>query len=181
MAKWEEIKDLKLHPNHQWQAKKGYKQFVANRGAVSFYFPRKWIDIPDGTVIQFYDKKPPNFNCILSVTCMQLPHSFLKTISIVEHLQNLVENQEFEVVSRGSMFKEQRDEFDLVWTELCLVDPDKKRNFISRFCIAQSKGVQALIIFKFWASKVRRFDPIWEEIRCSIMLERYIKDPRMGR
>jgi len=181
MDKWERMKDIKLHPNHRWQSKKGYKQFVADRGAVSFYFPRKWIDIPDGPVIQFYDKRPPNFNCVLSITSLQLPDSFLKSLSIVEQLQDLVEKEKFEVVSRGSMFKEQRDEFDLVWTELCLVDPDKNRNFICRYCIAQGKGVQALIIFKFWASKVRRFNPIWEEIRHSLMLGRYIKDPRMGR
>jgi hypothetical protein len=183
MAKWEEIKGLELDPNHQWRVKKGYKQFVANRGAVSFQFPRKWIDIPepDGVVIQFFDKNPPSHNCVLSLTCVQLPHSFLKTISIVEQLQDVVDNPGFEVVARGSMFKELRDDFDLVWTELCLVDPEKNRDFISRFCMAQSKGVQALIIFKFWASKVKRFDPIWDDIRRSLMLERYIKDPRMGR
>ena len=180
MSEWQQMEDIKLHPNHRWQAKKGYKQFVANRGTVSFYFPRKWIDIPDGPVIQFYDKRPPNFNCILSVTCITLPASFWKRLSIVEQLQDLVDKEKFEVVSRGSMFKEQRDEFDLVWTEQCLVDPDKNRNFICRYCLAQSERVQTLIIFKFWASKVRRFDPIWEEIRNSLMLERYFKDPRMG-
>jgi hypothetical protein len=183
MAEWEEVKGLELDPNHQWRVKKGYKLFVANRGAVAFQYPRKWIDIPepDGIVIQFFDKNPPRHNCALSITVVQLPHSFLKTISIVDQLQDVVNDQEFEVVATGSMFKEERDDFNLVWTEQCLVDPEKNRDFISRFCMAQSKNVQALLTFKFWASKVKRFDPIWDEILRSLTLERYIQDPRMGR
>ena len=171
-------KRKKRHTYHQPQAKEGHKQFVANGGTFSFYYPRNWVHIPSRPpMIDFYDKEPPNYNCILSVTCHEVPGNLLNNIPIVELLQGLVEKDHFEVVSRGSIFKEQRDDFELVWTEQCLVDPDKNRDFICRYCIAQSKNVQALIIFKFWASKVRHFDPIWEEIRHSVMLERYIHPP----
>ena len=63
---------IKLDRSISIKAKPGNNVFVANRGDVSFEYPRFWIVKPSDNSICFYDAEPPADRCVLECSVMHL-------------------------------------------------------------------------------------------------------------
>src|SRR6266700_3497727 len=73
MATWEK-RTIKLDKNFPIPktAKPGNNIFVANRGEVSFEYPKDWIVKPSDQSICFYDAEPPADQCMLEFSILPL-------------------------------------------------------------------------------------------------------------
>ena len=66
-SKWTE-QQLRLPKNTAFSSAPGYVIFVAGRGALHFEVPESWIVKPTDDSIHFYDKEPPDDDCVLQAS-----------------------------------------------------------------------------------------------------------------
>jgi len=69
--KWHES-TVRLREDHAWSARPGCKVLVMQQGAVRFDYPQEWVVIPASDSIELYDKQPPDDDCRLAVSFIQL-------------------------------------------------------------------------------------------------------------
>ena len=72
MPRWEK-REFNLSPAHRWQARKGNKIFVADRGAVQFEYPGDWVPSPGEHSFCFYDKPEPDDDIRLECSVIRMP------------------------------------------------------------------------------------------------------------
>src|SRR6185436_12830067 len=73
---------MPLPAGHGWKARPGSRIFVADRGAVRFEFPEGWLVRPDSDSIKFYDKTPPDDDCVLAFSYLRLPPADWSSLSL---------------------------------------------------------------------------------------------------
>ncbi len=181
MAKWKK-QNVKLKKNHGWRANPGYNVFVMDRGAVRFNIPQDWVIEPESGYIKILDRKPPDDECALAASYIHLRKGIdWSALPVGELLRNVVENGDREVVSRGEIIEQERDDLSLAWTELRVIDPAEQREAFSRTCIARGQNnIQALITFDFWVTDAERLQPVWDETLRSLEIGWFIADPSRG-
>jgi len=179
MAKWKK-ETLKLKDNHGWRAKPGCRIFVADQGAVRFNFPQDWIVVPDADSINFYDRQPPEDNCRLALSYMRLPEVDWSGLPLSQLIQAIVDGDPRDIVSEGKITEVQRPDLELAWTEIRFMDPNERREAISRICLGRGSNIQSLITLDYWAEDSPRLCPVWDEVIRSLELGRYIRDPTVG-
>lgn len=177
-GKWEK-RAYKLPKDHGWRAKPGYKIFVAGRGDVRFDIPGDWTVEPDDVSVKLYDKKPPADDCRLEMSYFKLspvvdwsgiPLSYLFTEVILKSGQH-------EVLSSGEIQIVKRDDLELMWQELRVLDPGENREACSRVCLARGQNVQPFITMDYWPEHAEKFVPVWDEVIRSLTLGDYIENP----
>lgn len=179
MADWQK-QVLKLRDDHTWQAKEGYRIFVADKGAVRFNFPEEWIVKPDSDSIKFHDREPPDDDCVLACSYMRLPPIDWSGLPLAQLVREIVDADEREVISKGEINDEERGALQLSWAEIKFIDPNEKREAYSRVCLAREANIQSLITFDFWANDAARLDAVWTEVLGSLELNLNIEDPTRG-
>jgi len=181
MARWTRRVD-RLKDDHGWTAKPGYQIFVADRGAVRFDFPKTWEVRPGDDSIKFYDKPPPNDDCLLQVSLIHLPPGIDWTaLPLATVLREVGGKDERGITGRGEVVTVKRLDLELVWNESWFTDPTEHRTACSRLCFARGSNIQACVTLDFWPEDVDRVNPVWEEVLRSLRLGDYVDDPNSRR
>lgn len=182
----------RLKDNHTWQAPKGYKIVVLDRGLVSFNIPEKWV-LHKLEPVEIYDKAPPDDDCRLSVSFWRLPPGvdwtglplddmLLKATQGAEEDEAAEKGEEgkTDILERGPIVRPTRTDLEIFWLENRFLDKTEKREAFSRHAIARGWDVQVLISFDFWLTDAPKLTPIWDEVVRSLQLGRVIQDPTKG-
>ena len=188
MAKWTK-KTLKLKKNHGWTSEPGCQVFVADRGAVRFDFPRGWVIEPgQNGSIKVQDKKSPDDNCCLEMTVFYLREgidwSGLPVSRIIREVtkpgQPDDQSDDEPEIPRLETFpveERSRDGMDFAWTGYRYIDPEEKREAISRTLIARKWNIQPIITYAFWVDELKKADHAWAVLIKTLILGDYIEDP----
>ncbi|HWE38724.1 MAG TPA: hypothetical protein VG406_19405 [Isosphaeraceae bacterium] len=181
MPRWSK-KTLKLQPDHGWEARPGYKIFVADRGAVRFDFPESWAIEPGERSIKFHDRTPPDDECTLEVTVFYLADGVdWSGLPLRVLLEQVVagdgERSGLEYETRGEIVETRRGRVEVAWVQTEFVDEDQGRRARSRTCLARWSNIQPLITFSYWVDDAPRSEPIWADVIDSLVLGDYVEDP----
>ena len=180
MAKWRRSTH-RLRKDHVWEAKPGYKIFVADAGAVRFDIPQKWIVTPGPDSIRFNDKQPPDDDCLMQMSLMRLnPEIDWSELPLREMFDATIGGDEREITPIGEVQHVRRQDLELVWREYIFIDPNEQREARSRACLARAGTLLPFITMDFWPEHTDRFSPVWHEVLRSLRLGQYVKDPTRG-
>ncbi len=174
-------KTMRLRDNHSWDAPKGYKIFVAERGLVSFNIPDTWLLVKLEPHIEFNDAEPPDDDARISVSYWRNPPGVDWTgLPLGPLLEQSAQSSEMEILERTPIVPIKRDDLEVAWTQHKFMDPKEHREAYSRLAVARGFTVHVLITCDFWADDTKRIIPIWEEVIRSLQLDRVIADPTRG-
>lgn len=174
-------KTLRMKDDHTWDAPKGYKIVVADRGAVSFNVPRSWIVAKLEPHLELNDRKPPDDDARLSMSFWRTPPGIDWTgLPLAPLLLKSSEETEMEVLETGPLVSVPRDDLELMWIERKFIDPKEKREAYTRIAMARGFDVHVLITCDFWVDDAKRIRPVWDEALRSLQLGRVIEDPTKG-
>ena len=179
MAEWDR-EDLELRANHAWTSAPGCRIFVADKGAIRFDFPQDWVVIPDSDSIKFYDKQPPDDDCVLAVSYMQLPPIDWEGLSLASLVEVANNGDERPIYDFGPIKEFRKGAMAIAWREMSFVDPTANRETRSRLCIARERRIQALITFEFWADDAESSGHVWDTVLETLQLGDTIADPTKG-
>jgi hypothetical protein len=175
-------KTLRLKDTHSWQAPKGYKIVVLDRGAVSFNVPQGWI-VVDTEPFTMHDAEPPDDEARLTVsfwrTTPGIDWSGLPLPQLLEQ-SAVSDDDDLDVLERGEIVIEGRNDLELVWMVQRFLDPTEKREAYTRIAMARGWDVHVLITGDFWVDDMPAFQPMWDEVLRSLQLGRVIEDPTRG-
>lgn len=172
---------LKLRDDHTWRSKPGCKIFVAGRGAVRFDFPADWVVVPATDSIELYDKNPPDDDCRLAVSYLELPPIDWSGLPLRFLLEQANQGDPRPIHHRGEILESRRGNLEIAWRELQFVDPVCRREARSHFCLARKGKIQALITFDYWASDAERCLSVWNTVLETLELDEQYADPARGR
>lgn len=174
-------KRLRLKDNHTWQAPKGYKILVLERGVVSLNIPEKWNVVKTQPNVELHDAPPPDDNARLSISFWRLPPGVDWTgLPLKELLEKSTEGSSLEILERGEIITSKRTDLEMVWRQDRFLDPVEKRDAFTRIMMARGWDVHALITFDFWVDDALKLEGMWDELMRSLQLGRYIEDPTKG-
>jgi hypothetical protein len=175
-------KTLRLKDNHNWQAPKGYKIVVLDRGAVSFNVPQGWI-VEKTEPFTMHNAEPPDDDARLTVSFWRTaPGIDWSKLPLPPLLEQSVpdDDEDHDVLERGDVVIEGRTDLELVWMVQRFLDPAEKREAYTRVAMARGWDVHVLITGDFWVDDMPRFQPMWDEVLRSLQLGRVIEDPTRG-
>lgn len=183
MAQWKKrtLKLKDLNEGHGWKTKPGYNMFALGRGDVRFEYPDNWIIQPasDNSAIQFHDKKPPDDDCTLAVSCGylndEIDWSRLPIASLIKEEIKDDPRNPFFVWDKAIEFT--RPHARGAWLELRFIDANEHREAHSRICRAMSSNVLALVTFDFWEADAAAMTPVWDAVLETMVIGQYIEDP----
>ncbi len=166
----------KLPDNHQWQAKPGYNIFVGDAGAIRFDIPEDWIVEPASDAIKFYDKQPPDDDCLMQVSVFHLPPGLDMSELPLPQLfgDTVLKDEDRDMTVRGRVKQFQRPNLEMIWVEAQFTDPNENREARSRSCLARGNDIHALITLVYWPEHRQRFVPIWNEVLRTLRLGEYV-------
>jgi hypothetical protein len=174
-------KTLKMKDDHTWDAPKGYKIVVADKGAVSFNIPRTWVIAKLEPNLELNDREPPNDDARLSMSFWRTaPGINWSAMPLEPLLLKSMEGSDFEILETGPIMTVPRDDLELAWMERKFMDPKEKREAYTRIALGRGFDIHVLITCDFWVTDVRRIRPVWNEALRSLQLGRVIEDPTKG-
>jgi desulfoferrodoxin (superoxide reductase-like protein) len=168
---------IRLPKNHGWEARPGTKSVVMDRGAVRFEIPQAWVVAPGEGSLKFMDKAPPDDDCMLEASYMRLPPVDLSGLPVVEMLDSCAQDPSLAVISRGQIEHTWSPNQEIAWIEQRFLDPNEKREAISRTGLARGRGVQALFTFAYWPEDAPACEAVWSEVFRSLQLGMIYTDP----
>jgi hypothetical protein len=181
MAKQWQKSQLQLKANHNWRATPGYKIFVADRGAIKLDYPQKWIVKPAEDCIKFHDAEPPDDNCVLAVSYLRLPPDIdWRELPLAHLLADVVNDDRRNLQHDGRVFKLNRQDIEVAWTESDFIDPVENRAAVACIGLARGYNLQSLLTCDYWADQRQVFRPVWLNVLRSVQLGLTIKDPTVG-
>ena len=159
-----------LLAGQEFAVKPGFNVFIADRGAVGFYYPKDWIVLPTKDSIGLHDREPPDDDCALRVSVMRLPpvKGGWSQLPLSRLIRETVKMDRRNVTQVGQIVEERRPELDLAWAEMRFIDPNEQRPARSRCCLARANLVQPLITMDMWEADLDRFGPVWDEVLRSL-------------
>ena len=173
---------FRLKQNHSWKAPKGYKIVVLDRGAVSFNIPEAWV-VGSTEPFEVYDREPPEDETRLSTSFWRTPPGIdWSGLPLDDLMRKATVNlhKDDDVLSHSDVFTSLRTDLELVWAEQHFIDPNEKREAITRVAMARGWDVQVLITCDFWVDDAEQIVPVWDEVLRSLQLGRTIEDPTKG-
>jgi hypothetical protein len=102
-------------------------------------------------------------------------------LPLVRLLLEAAAGDDRERIAMGPPVESERDDVELVWTELRVVDAGERRESRARLCLARGRGLQCLLTFDFWPEDAGRLTPVWEGVLRSLRLDLQLEDPTRGR
>jgi len=170
-----------LPEDHRWRAPPGHKIIVLNRGAVIVECPASWRVTPGTPQTDIRDGPTPALSsCTLAVSCLQLPSADWGGLPLSQLLRETIDAADEDRIAEGPVIGAGRGGLELVWTELCVVDPGEHREARSRMALARGHGVQCLMTFAFWPEDAERWGPVWDHALRSLRLGVRLDDPLRG-
>ena len=170
-----------LPEDHRWRAAPGRKIVVLNGGAVMFECPAGWSVTPGTPQTDIRDGATPELStCTLAVSCLQLPPADWTALPLSRLLRETIDAADEDRIAEGPVVDAGRDDLELVWTELRVVDPCEHREARSRMALARGRGVQCLMTLAFWPEDAVRWGPVWNGALASLRLGVRIDDPLLG-
>ncbi len=183
MPRWEK-RSFNLPDTHRWQARKGNKIFIADRGAVQFEYPGEWVVSPGEHSICIYDKAEPDDDIRLEFSVIRMPpikDDDWSGLLLSDLLENTVlPSDERGVTRSGSNRRIQRPNMEAEWLEVDFVDPNENRQAHSRICLARGNGIQTLITMDYWTEDAPTVRRVWDDVLRSLKLGEYISNPFRG-
>lgn len=171
----------RLKDNHTWTAPKGYKILVLDRGAVSFNFPETWLLAKMEPNVELNDAAPPNDNSRLSVSFWRTPPGIDWTeLPLEPLLLQSTQGSDLDILERSGIFKSDRTDLEMVWTQHRFMDPKEHREAYSRIALARGWDIHVLMTCDFWVDDLDKIKPVWDEALRSLQLGRKIADPTKG-
>lgn len=150
---------------------------MAERGAVRFDYPDTWVAVPDETSISFYDREPPDENCRLTVSVMQLGAVGGRAPRLSILLESMLQGEE-PVGTNGPIQEVRVGEIDVAWRELRFIDTALGREARSRTGVARQGTLQCLLTFDYWADAAERCVWAWATVLETLALDRSITGAR---
>lgn len=171
-----------LPEGHGWKAKPGHKILVLDAGAVLLEYPADWVVEPGPGHMEIRDGASlEESNCVLAVSYLRLPIRDWSDVPLSGLLLKAAEGDDRERIDTGAPIEGAREDLELVWMELRLVDPGEHRQCRSRLCLARGREIQCLITFDFWPEDAERLTPVWDGVVASLRVEVDVEDPTGGR
>jgi hypothetical protein len=172
---------LKLRKNHNWTGTPGYVVFVADRGAARFEVPQDWIITPGDDSIRFYDKQPPDDDCLLQFSLLRLnPQIDWTGLPLQELFNAAFQGDDREKIARGEPTHERRADLELIWREDVFLDPKEQREARECMCLTRSGTIMPFLTFVFWPEHEERARKVWAHVLKTLRLGQYVADPRVG-
>jgi len=171
MGTWQK-RTIKLDKNFPIPktAKPGNNIFVANRGEVSFEYPKDWIVKPSDQSICFYDAEPPADQCMLEFSILPLDFAVDWSKLPLEEMIRQAVGAESGSCEPANIRTLRRGEIKIVWLEHEFMEPVEKRPAISRCGLASRADVMALITFNFWPEHRDEAETVWSGILETLRL-----------
>lgn len=165
---------LPLPPGHGWQCKPGNNLFIADRGAVAFETPAKWVVRYENKTLSIHDQDPPDDQCRISLTIYRLPpvRGGWKKLPL-EKMMADVDRMEKKSKKRppSELHIERRPDMDLVWADKgTYKDPLNGRPIRCRQILARARLVQCLITFEVYDENAEDFRPAWNDLLATLQL-----------
>ena len=162
----------------RWEVKAGFKSFVADQGAARFDVPQAWIVEPGDTSIKFFDRAPPDAQCVLEATVFRLPPGIdWLGLPLAKQLADATGEVARQELWRGDISRMQRGELDIVQLESRYIDEEEHREAIARRLLARRVPIQVFVSFAFWPEDAARLVPVWDEVVRSLRLAEYVAPP----
>lgn len=181
---WRKTKH-RLHDKHTWDAPKGYKVMVLDRGAVSFNIPESWVLAKMEPNLEIHDGEPPNDNARLSVTFWRFPPGIdwgglpLEPL-LLDSVAGIQDKEDYQLLEQYSPQQYPRKDIEIYWLEHRFIDPEEHREAYTRVTIARGWDVTIILTFDYWLDDAEKLRPEWEEVMRSLQLGRNIQDPLRG-
>jgi hypothetical protein len=109
-----------------------------------------------------------------------LPPVDWKALPLLLLLREAIDAADEDRIAEGPVMDGGRNDLELVWTELRVVDPGEHREARSRIALARGRGVQCLMTFAFWPEDGARWGPVWNRALASLRLGARIADSLRG-
>lgn len=166
---------------HGWQCKPGNNLFIADRGAVAFEIPAKWVIRHDNKqTLTIHDRPPPDDQARISLTVFHLPpvRGGWKQLPLEKLLIEATESKARKQKKKGGkvpaapvVHREDRPELELVWLEKePWTDPKNGKKIRCRQVLARARLVQCLMTFDVYEDAADRFQPTWEDVLATLQL-----------
>lgn len=179
MAKWQK-QTIRMAKDHTWQASPGYQILVLDRGAARIDIPEGWVIGPGENCLEVRDKAQPDDRCLIQITVFpQYEGVDFSAMPLVPLFEDVTNTDQADVLLRGPIFQDRRQDLELAWRETRYIDPEEKREACTRNCFARRVGIHVLISFSNWPEDVAEFTPAWDEVLSSLRIGEY-RDPKTG-
>lgn len=175
MLKW--VKNTyKYDKMYRWKAKPGYNIFVADRGAVRFDFPEKWVVEPDDDgSIKFHDRQPPDDDCRLQVSVFHLrPDIDWSALPLAPLLEHLSRPPDLDDEPTGPITEVKQAGLEVARQEFAFVD---KKEGATRARAAVLLVAPMSRYSSFLARRCGAFHPVWDEVLRTLRLGDYGPQP----
>jgi hypothetical protein len=170
---------LQLSEHHRWKARPGCRIFVADRGKLRLDFPEGWVWSKDDDSFEFRDREPPDDRCTLAVSLWVAP-GIAGEVPLAQLVAAALRGGKRAPTAESEVFTEQHGALELAWAEMRFVDPQERREALSRLCLAREGSLQALLTLDFWPEDEEWVRRVWDDLLASLELNRPIADPRLG-
>jgi hypothetical protein len=166
---WER-RTIKLDKSIKITARPGNNVFIANRGEVSFEYPKSWIVKPTDTAICLHDAEPPNDQCILEFSILHLDFSADWSKVPLAQLLCAAVGGESGPLDQACARQVQRGDLKIAWLEREFMEPVEKRPALSRSAVALRAEILPLFTFSFWPEDKLKREPVWSCILETLRL-----------
>jgi hypothetical protein len=178
---WNKEKEcFEVHAKHTWAATPGCKIFVADRGAVRFDYPRRWIVRGDPDSIKFYDKEPPGDDCVLAVSYLRIPPIDWSDLPLSKLVLEATRGDSRKVERWDDVVETRRIDLEIAWRQGRYIDSKENRPALTLLCLGRRRRVQSLITMDFWEEHAKRFSRTWNVVLNSLQLDEPIENPFLG-
>lgn len=175
MAKWQKS-SLRMAKNHVWKTAPGYKIVVIDRGAARVDIPGDWVVSVGDSGLEARNRPQPDDSALLQVTLLPLPREIdWRDIPLRPLFENAMEHGAKEVLGRGPIESLARPGLEGVWRETRFVDPEERREAVSRCILARDSGIHIFITLSFWPEEEAACQPMWEEVLRSLRIGEYVE------
>jgi hypothetical protein len=178
---WNEKKQcFEIQGRHNWSATPGCKIFVADRGAVRFDYPRRWIVRGDPDSIKFYDKEPPRDDCVLAVSYLRIPPIDWTGLPLSRLVLEATKGDSRTMETWGDVVETRKIDLEIAWRQGRYIDSKENRPALTRLCLGRRRRVQSLLTMDFWEEHAKRFSRVWNIVLDSLQLDEPIENPFQG-
>jgi hypothetical protein len=144
-------------------------------GAIRFDIPRGWIIIPDKTSYKLCDRQPPEDECTLEVSYLELPPVDLSDLPVAEMLRGVTEQDERgNQTWRGEIVEEQRGEMQIAQSASRWTDATTMREACSHIAVARRRDIQALLTCDYWLDDAKQFGPVWLTVMETLRVAEWV-------
>ncbi|RPH57328.1 hypothetical protein EHM82_01535 [bacterium] len=158
----------------------GWRTLVADRGAVRFDYPRRWIVRGDAEGVKLYDRKPPRDGCVLAVSYRRIPPIDWTGLPLSRLVIEATRGDGRKMEAWGEVVEIRRIDLEIAWREGRYIDSNENRPALTRLCLGRRRRVQSLLTMDFREEHAKRFSRVWNIVLDSLQLDEPIEESLRG-